>query len=415
MVTETASMGHLNKKDTKLKPTFTNSDGAGAKKTGARGTQSERRALRKKSSSGTHKNENIPEVRVTPLTRSIEEAAFKQTVLQERHETTKDLLLSMGEFSAVARAVKNTLKWKVPKAAESFMTVGKNKDDVLVFDKSLFTRHRRTYGGLTDRARAALAKPVLDRTKSDAKVLLAIINRIHCFEGYPKKVRTSIARHLHLDQLERNRVVIRQGHLGHSFYFIVKGSVNVQITSDGTITPESIYHVVSTLTEGSSFGEMAIVYDIKRTATVVTNEYTELLHLSRHDFSDILATHHEVNIDERLALLERIGLTRRLAFNQLLAMNKLCHLIEYEPKTVIFGNSKKPPSKVYYVVKGTCILVRDLFIVAASDRFGYRYHYLPSAHEIKTLPCNRPIKPRERNARNLQRHIWTFKELGPGA
>jgi CRP-like cAMP-binding protein len=78
---------------------------------------------------------------------------------------------------------------------------------------------------------------------------------------------------------DANQVVIRQGEVGQRFYVIRSGSVRVE--RDG--------EVLANLGPGESFGEIALLFDVPRTATVTAVPPTQLLALDAADFRDLLA------------------------------------------------------------------------------------------------------------------------------
>jgi CRP-like cAMP-binding protein len=73
-------------------------------------------------------------------------------------------------------------------------------------------------------------------------------------------------------------VIIKQGEIGDKFYLIGSGAVNVSINNKK----------VTELGEGDFFGEMALVTDLPRTATITVVEPTNLFLLYKRDFKKIL-------------------------------------------------------------------------------------------------------------------------------
>lgn len=82
----------------------------------------------------------------------------------------------------------------------------------------------------------------------------------------------------------KNTVIIRQGETGDSMFAIHTGAVNViRQEEDGTRV------LLGTLREGEFFGEMALLTDDVRSATVVTTKESYLLELHKDDLEDFLA------------------------------------------------------------------------------------------------------------------------------
>jgi len=116
-------------------------------------------------------------------------------------------------------------------------------------------------------------------------------------------VRSGIT-HLHY---AKGEVIFRKGDVGDYLYTIVDGRVEILKEKDGK------KEQVATLGKGEFFGEMALLRQKKRTATVRCLEDTELIAIRKHDFN-ILVTNfgdlhsefqrieskrHEMNKDEQ--------------------------------------------------------------------------------------------------------------------
>src|SRR5207302_10737066 len=73
--------------------------------------------------------------------------------------------------------------------------------------------------------------------------------------------------------------VIRQGEIGDSFYAI--GSGQVEVRKDG--------RTVDVMGAGRFFGELALLHDVPRTATVLTRTPTRMFRLDRTGFERLVA------------------------------------------------------------------------------------------------------------------------------
>lgn len=91
-------------------------------------------------------------------------------------------------------------------------------------------------------------------------------------------------------------IIMRQGEPGDRFYVVRSGQI--EIVKDGI--------VIATRGRGEAVGEIALLMNVPRTATVRAVEPTELLALSRADFNDILLNY--LNRSEQLAQLSLLRL-----------------------------------------------------------------------------------------------------------
>jgi putative peptide zinc metalloprotease protein len=98
------------------------------------------------------------------------------------------------------------------------------------------------------------------------------------------------------------QAIIRQGERGDRFYVVRSGAVSVE--RDGRL--------LARLGPGEAFGEIALLLDVPRTASVTSVEPTSLLSLEAHDFRDVLASYLG-----RAPELERLSHLRLLSHKRL--------------------------------------------------------------------------------------------------
>src|SRR5262249_10408126 len=83
--------------------------------------------------------------------------------------------------------------------------------------------------------------------------------------------------------VERGRVVIAQGETSDRFYCVARGELTVSTADAG-----GRERTVNVMRDGDHFGEIALLRNTPRTATLTTRVPTVLLSLSRRDFESIL-------------------------------------------------------------------------------------------------------------------------------
>jgi CRP/FNR family transcriptional regulator, cyclic AMP receptor protein len=100
-------------------------------------------------------------------------------------------------------------------------------------------------------------------------------------------------------EVEQGKVLTRQGQSGSEFFVIVDGEVSV--TKDG--------EEIRTLGPGDFFGEIALLEDRPRTATVTAKTPLRFFVLTRQAFRSLLA--HQPELEEKVgsALEERVRAT----------------------------------------------------------------------------------------------------------
>ena len=101
----------------------------------------------------------------------------------------------------------------------------------------------------------------------------------------------TIQKYLNLIEVIPGEIVFKEGDRGDYVCFVVDGALDVLKRSE---TGESI--VISTLSKGRSIGEMAVIDELPRSATVKARTKSTLLTLSRENFNYILAEHSTIGV-----------------------------------------------------------------------------------------------------------------------
>lgn len=122
---------------------------------------------------------------------------------------------------------------------------------------------------------------------------IAFLKKIHLFHGLEDGELAAIADELEEQPVPKGGVIFHQDSKADSFYMIYGGSVRIVRKQDGRETQLAI------LVRNDYFGEMALVSNRRRSATVMALTDTSLLVLSRKDFEKLFksAPHLRLNLD----------------------------------------------------------------------------------------------------------------------
>ncbi|KAM4794780.1 rap guanine nucleotide exchange factor 3 [Rhinophrynus dorsalis] len=126
-----------------------------------------------------------------------------------------------------------------------------------------------------------LRKPPYQRTEEELEVIFEELLHIKAVSHLSNSVKKELASVLIFEShAKAGTVLFSQGDKGTSWYIIWKGSVNVVTHGKG---------LVATLHEGDDFGQLALVNDAPRAATIVLREDNcHFLRVDKHDFNRIL-------------------------------------------------------------------------------------------------------------------------------
>jgi CRP/FNR family cyclic AMP-dependent transcriptional regulator len=136
-----------------------------------------------------------------------------------------------------------------------------------------------------------------------------VLASIPLFYGLDPETREVVKRHSALRSVRRNTVVIQKGDESGALYVVISGRLKVSVADE-----QGKEVILNTLGPGDYFGELAILGDTPRTATVVSLEDSNLLTLSRMAFLELVREQPDIalavirNLTARVAqLTEQVG------------------------------------------------------------------------------------------------------------
>ncbi len=133
------------------------------------------------------------------------------------------------------------------------------------------------------------------------------LQRIPLFAALDPELLAAFAKHLMLERHVAGEIIIRQGDIGDKLYLIVRGQVEV-VASDTS----GQQRLMAVLWAGDHFGEMALLYDMRRTATVRARTPVQLYSLSKEDFNTLLASVPGTHDQLEQTVIKRAQLTGQL-------------------------------------------------------------------------------------------------------
>jgi voltage-gated potassium channel len=121
--------------------------------------------------------------------------------------------------------------------------------------------------------------------KRDFIVTWQTVAAVPLFESLDATRIADIARLLKTQVLPARQVVVRRGEAADAMFFIMSGEVEVDVQ------PTSVR-----LGKGKYFGEIALIKDISRTATVTTINECQLLSLDVNDFRQLMLQYPDLKV-----------------------------------------------------------------------------------------------------------------------
>jgi CRP/FNR family cyclic AMP-dependent transcriptional regulator len=218
-----------------------------------------------------------------------------------------------------------------------------------------------------------------------ATVSTAVLKAVPLFASFPEEQLRMLATVVTRRSAPRSSTIMAAGDATDSLYIVLSGRLKVMMSdSDGKEV------ILAILGAGEFFGEMGLIDDEPRSASVVTLEPCELLSVAKRDFRKCMAENFEMSMavmrglvrrlreaDRKigsLALLDVYGRVSRLLLDMAETVNGEKIVTKRLPKQDIakmIGASREMVSRVmkdlqvggYIEMRGTNIVLRDTIML----------------------------------------------------
>lgn len=124
-----------------------------------------------------------------------------------------------------------------------------------------------------------------------SKVIIDFLIDIPMFDNLKPDELSIVTRHMNFVDLEPGEILFSEGEPGDYVCFVAEGSLDVLKKSG-----KGYSLTLATLSKGRSIGEMAIIDDFPRSATVKGRTKATLVILTRKGFDLILEEHPEIGV-----------------------------------------------------------------------------------------------------------------------
>lgn len=165
-------------------------------------------------------------------------------------------------------------------------------------------QHRRTSSASTS-SKTYLKAQVI-KTESDCKMIKSALQKHFIFSSLNEIQIATIIKKMEFFVYPKQIFIFEQNTVGENFFIISKGKAEVVIN----------LKVVAVLNVGDSFGEVALLHDTPRTASVVTVVETSLWGLDRGTFRGILQDMSSQNYSENMEFIENAEIFKTLTRKQ---------------------------------------------------------------------------------------------------
>ena len=129
---------------------------------------------------------------------------------------------------------------------------------------------------------------------------LSALGQVVLFQDVSPSSLELMLQHMTEQCFSSGEIVFHEGDPGDRFFLILEGKMHIYVERQGTVVTYSHLH------SGECFGEMALIDDEPRSATVQAEEPSRCLTLSKQEFNVLLATHPQLTLGVMKNLSHRL-------------------------------------------------------------------------------------------------------------
>ena len=134
-----------------------------------------------------------------------------------------------------------------------------------------------------------------------ASVSTLLLRNVPLFAALPEGQLTLLTRVVGRKSYPRNSTIINAGDPTDALYIVISGRLKVMMSDD-----EGREVILAILGQGEFFGEMGLIDEAPRAATVIAIEPCELLTINKLDFKKCLAENFEIGVGVMKGLVKRL-------------------------------------------------------------------------------------------------------------
>lgn len=211
----------------------------------------------------------------------------------------------------------------------------------------------------------ALAKKPEVRSEDELNALLAATRGVKFFRQMnDASLHLELCRHITHESVDKDHTVFEQGDEGEVFYIIYSGAVKVLVADSrssptGMGSPREFGSCVCVLEDGDSFGELALLGNGRRAATIVTAMPTQLLRVEKTAYENSLHRLHQQEQRERVRFLQRVFLFSDWTEDDLSRLAKVVSRKKYEKDGTILVQGTNT-DHMYFVASGRCRVLKRM-------------------------------------------------------
>jgi CRP-like cAMP-binding protein len=198
------------------------------------------------------------------------------------------------------------------------------------------------------------------RTAKQTQYLCSFLSELAFFKSYIVPVGEDImmkaSEYVGYEYFQESAYIFRYGDPGDKFYIILEGLVRVLIPSQ---SDSYSFYEATTLTQGASFGEYALLYNQPRLASIQCAKNTHLAVLSKDSYLQILGKIENKRIEDSVKLLRSFQIFKNWSKGPIIKIGYFFNERTLSRKTILCKEGEVI-TEVFFIKQGELELVKSI-------------------------------------------------------
>lgn len=169
-----------------------------------------------------------------------------------------------------------------------------------------------------------------------------------------------VIKEMYTKDLNKGSVLVRQGEIGDAFFLVEYGKLDVLVKREVETEKETI--IKATISAEETVGEAALMYNMKRSATLMATESTRVWVMEAsyfHNIRDLIKKLTKKKIKDWQKFLSTIPLFSKLRPYELMNLTQACREVRYQSGQIVISREENRDSDIYIITTGKALLVKD--------------------------------------------------------
>ena len=225
-----------------------------------------------------------------------------------------------------------------------------------------------------EKIKSLLEIPPKKREDKTCLELMNLTKDLKVFENIARSIEhQNICSSITLVTCKPNDIVIRQGEQGDCLYYILHGLVSIQLSiqiDTGIQDKNQIVIVeknIGELRDGEIFGELALLYNIPRTASVIALTDTSLIKIDKMPFNKYLKNVFEGQLQDQIEFLQICPIFNKMPKELLIKLGIRSVIKKFATGQIILKNDTKSDS-IFVIRRGTVKVIKEILFIKNENK-----------------------------------------------